>query len=611
MPARSMWQRYLSDQGDVGTEPAVHRMTGWIRRELTAAAARAGNFGRAHLLRLDLTPPERGTLPSLEDFVAEQGLDGFGEAEQQVLYAERHGTDLAAQRRRRTLLRRQLWAVHTLEAQLSQPVSQNDGCEVWFVDSLAQRLAANGIATLGALHARMRAAPDWWAGLRGIGVGKAQALTRFVAAHADTLGALPARCPADGPPGDLDATPAPAQAAAVSPLAPIERLVVPEALNGREGRFRAPPEACLLEADNDLQAIQAWLAAKAPMASHASDHAGEVRLTHTQLSYRKEAERFLLWAIFENLTALSSVAVEDCVRFRDFLLDPPAHWCGPRSVARWHAGWRPIEGRLSARSCGYAMSVLHNLFAFLVKQGYLRANPWPAVRPPVTPREGLDTGRALTAAQWQTVREVLDRLPRTPANRRLQVALRLLYETGIRLSELVGARAGDLEWLSLAQPPEAPEVGWWLTVLGKGGRLRRVPVSEAWIEQLGAYLTARGLPADPRRAPPGAFLLGSAAPGADATIGVSGNVFHTQLKAFFAHCAGQLAATDPQGAVRLRRASSHWLRHTNISHALDHGAPVEVVQQNAGHASLTTTTKYIKVADARRARAMRGLWEAR
>lgn len=38
--------------------------------------------------------------------------------------------------------------------------------------------------------------------------------------------------------------------------------------------------------------------------------------------------------------------------------------------------------------------------------------------------------------------------------------------------------------------------------------------------------------------------------------------------------------------------SPHWLRHAAASHALDRGAPVHVVQQTLGHASLATTSRY-------------------
>ena len=45
----------------------MHRMTGWIRAELGAAAARGGDFARARLLRLDLAPPGASPLPSLAE----------------------------------------------------------------------------------------------------------------------------------------------------------------------------------------------------------------------------------------------------------------------------------------------------------------------------------------------------------------------------------------------------------------------------------------------------------------------------------------------------------------------------------------------------------------
>ena len=40
------------------------------------------------------------------------------------------------------------------------------------------------------------------------------------------------------------------------------------------------------------------------------------------------------------------------------------------------------------------------------------------------------------------------------------------------------------------------------------------------------------------------------------------------------------------------RVSAHWLRHAHVSHALDRGAPVHLVQATVGHASLATTSRY-------------------
>jgi site-specific recombinase XerD len=622
---RTLWARYLSEQGEC-TATAVHRMTGWIRNELAATAARGGNFGRAHLLRLDLSPRAAATVPTLETFVAAAGLAEFSEAEQLDAYAARYGVAQDPQEKCRVrLLHRQLFAVHTLEAQAASPVALQDGCEAWFIDSLARRLAAVGVKTLADLHACMAERADWWHDLPGIGTGKARAVERFVAAHAATLGALPCR-PHEAKGERPTAAPAargqhgPAGAAS-SPLMPLERLVLHDARSGRTGRFRADPACCRLAASDDREAILVWLAVKGPPPEVGA------RLTHTQLAYRKEAERFLLWITLERGSALSSATVEDCAAYRDFLLAPPLRWCGPRAIPRWQAGWRPLEGPLSARSCSYALAVLNNLFGFLVQQGYLVGNPWRAVTPPKRRPSGPDIGRGLTEAQWAHVRKTLAGLPAGLAAQRLQLAVSLLHATGLRLAELLAATTDDLRWENWAEDGESRRGGWWLTVQGKGAKLREVPVPPAWVAQLATYLAARGyvgdvaqLPAIPlfgpaRRGPPPVGNRGvpdrASSPGSPGRSGggVSASAFHRQLKRFLGTCADSLAQTEPAAAVRLRRASAHWMRHTHISHALAAGVPVEVVQQNVGHASLDTTTCYVRTEHARRQRLMERLWD--
>lgn len=599
---RAVWERYLPDAGDFDDTPRVHRMTGWIRAELAAAAARTGDFGQARLLRLDLAPAEPA-LPSLEAFVARQGLEGVAQAEQLAAYTATYGSASAHQRRRTALMHRQVAAIHTLEARVAQPVALGDGVEAWIVEALAQRLKAAGIPTLHALRARMAERRVWWRDLRGIGPIKAFALAQFVGTHF---------APVEPGAGD------PATGTA-SALMPIDRLVLPADLSGQHGRFRAPRAQCLLTADDDRSAIQAWLGARGRPAVPPSAEPGRAgaRLTCTQQAYRKEAERFLLWAVRERRCALSSVTVEDCLAYRDFLLAPPPGWCGPRAQPRWNSLWRPFAGPLSPRSCAYALGVLGNLFTFLVDQGYVVGNPWRAVVPPRAVHRGPEPGRGLTLAQWQFVWRELTTLRHTVSAQRLQFALPLLHETGLRLSELLAATTEDLHWEALARPEMAPLEGWWLTVQGKGGRVREVSVSPDSLARLRAYLVARGLSAE-LSARPAAALVGAIPPAGwqhdgrawNATQGVTGMSFHRQLKAFFARCAQRLGDSDAAGAERLRRASTHWLRHTHVWHALDAGVPVEVVQQNVGHVSLDTTSRYVKTEQVRRLQAMQQLWQS-
>lgn len=604
---RPLWERYLGDVGSAEDAPQVHRMSGWIRAELAAAAARGGDFARARLLRLDLAPPEDGLLPSLEEFAEAKGLTEFGEADQLEAYESAFGTALTRQRRRTRMLARQLDAISELEAQMAWPARREDGVEAWLVEPLARRLIAQGVPTLGALHARVAAGGTWWDALRGIGVTKAAALEQFLRGHASTLGPLPSIYE-----DDEEAETSHSQGeSSVSPWMPGGQLVLPAELDGSRGQFRGPRERCLIGANTDAEAVVAWVAAKAKSKARrpgeATADAGERPLTCTQLAYRREGERLLLWAVLERRKALSALTLEDAIAYRDFLMAPPPEWCGRQAQPRWKASWRPLAGPLSPRSCVHALGIVANLFAFLVNQGYLIGNPWRGVSPPCEVERGPDVRRGFTHGQWRYLCEQLDALPSRLPAQRLQIALHLLHDTGLRIGELVAAKCDDITYESLVRPPEVPVEGWWLAVTGKGGRVRRVPVSNEWIGALAGYLVARGLPADPRQAVEAALLSRLTDGDVDT---VSASSIHRQLKRFFHHCATQLAKSDVASASALHRASCHWMRHTHVSHALDAGVPVQVVQQNVGHASLDTTTRYVRTEDAIRHAAMREFWSA-
>ena len=87
--------------------------------------------------------------------------------------------------------------------------------------------------------------------------------------------------------------------------------------------------------------------------------------------------------------------------------------------------------------------------------------------------------------------------------------------------------------------------------------------------------------------------------------GIAATTLYDQIKAFFGRCASELLKEgDQKGAARLAKASTHWLRHTHASHAIAGGMPIEVAQQNLGHASLATTTVYVKTEEKRRMKAV-------
>jgi site-specific recombinase XerC len=95
----------------------------------------------------------------------------------------------------------------------------------------------------------------------------------------------------------------------------------------------------------------------------------------------------------------------------------------------------------------------------------------------------------------------------------------------------------------------------------------------------------------------------------DPRAGISASTLYDQLKRFFVECFQALALTDKVGAARIVRASTHWLRHTFGSHAVAAHTPLEVVQSVLGHASLNSTTIYVKAERKRRFIEMSRFWD--
>ncbi|WP_029001056.1 hypothetical protein [Azohydromonas australica] len=119
-------------------------------------------------------------------------------------------------------------------------------------------------------------------------------------------------------------------------VVPLERLHVPSDLSGERGTLRAPLERCAIAARNDYDPIYTWLSTKS----------SEL----TQASYRREAERLLLWCVLQCKKALSSLTLDDALAYRDFIADPQpaAQWIGSKGVPRFAPLWRPFAGPLKA-----------------------------------------------------------------------------------------------------------------------------------------------------------------------------------------------------------------------------------------------------------------------
>lgn len=358
-------------------------------------------------------------------------------------------------------------------------------------------------------------------------------------------------------------------------------------------------------AANDHEAVGSWLASKKP-----GEKAGE--LSSTQRAYRKEAERLLIWAILERRKALSSLSVEDAAEYRAFLANPPASWCGPRHHQRWSPMWRPLEGPLQPVALRQALIILRSMFAFLMSQSYLLGNPFAAVALPSNPQRPLGSNRTLTFAQWDHIEASLQDRGDTEVERRLRRALRWLYATGMRLTEITQAKCEDLERVEYRTKEGAVAADWMLSVIGKGGRIRQVPVPSDLVDELGDALARHGFERQVGAVSnQGTHVLARFDSELERPFAWSSSGLYQAIKAFLADAAENL---EPADAQQLRKASTHWLRHSHGSHALQgragqHPVPIQVVQNNLGHASVGTTSMYLTTERDERMKAMRGLWK--
>lgn len=220
------------------------------------------------------------------------------------------------------------------------------------------------------------------------------------------------------------------------------------------------------------------------------------------------------------------------------------------------------EGRgYSARSDARLLSCLRAFYRDLLASGAIAADPTLLVDAPKLPR-GLP--KALSEADVAA----LLRMPAdTPLGLRDRAMIELMYACGLRVSELVGLVAAQV---NLRQGV--------LRVTGKGGKERLVPLGEEAADWLTRYV-AEARPALLRGGHSDALFVTAR------RTGMTRQMFWTLIKR---HAVA--AGIDPA------RVSPHVLRHSFATHLLNHGADLRALQLMLGHSSLSTTQIYTLVA---------------
>ncbi len=275
---------------------------------------------------------------------------------------------------------------------------------------------------------------------------------------------------------------------------------------------------------------------------------------NTLEAYRRDLEAFVAWAEAQGLL-LAAIKPADVSRYLS---------------AASTAG-------LAAASRARRLSAIRQFFKFLIAESVIALDPAQRVS---APRKQRTLPKTLNVAEVDRLIEAARRhadgahgVERVRAVR-LHCLLEMLYATGMRVSELVALPRATLEGDRRV-----------LTIRGKGGRERLVPLNGAARTALDAYL-GLGHDGSGDVAPmlPTRYLFASRS----AEGHLTRQRFAQDLKVLAAE-----AGLDPE------RVSPHVLRHAFASHLLDRGADLRSVQQLLGHADISTTQIYTHVLEER------------
>ena len=220
---------------------------------------------------------------------------------------------------------------------------------------------------------------------------------------------------------------------------------------------------------------------------------------------------------------------------------------------------------LAPRSVARAVACVRGFYKFMALERRLEQSPAADLRAP----------KAWPALPKFLDLDEVDRLlaqPDTtnPRGLRDKALLQTLYASGMRVSELVAVKPGDL---SLDEG--------YLTCIGKGDKQRIVPVGQEATEWLRRYIRDGRPTLLKKRTSPWLFVNARDG-GPLSRVG-----FWKVLKAY-----GREAGIT-------RAISPHVLRHSFATHLLERGADLRAIQLMLGHADLSTTQIYTHVLEAR------------
>ena len=195
--------------------------------------------------------------------------------------------------------------------------------------------------------------------------------------------------------------------------------------------------------------------------------------------------------------------------------------------------------------------------------------------------------RRISNLQWEFVLETAEiQASKDQRHERTLFIMNCLYGLYLRISELV---ADERSTPVMGDFRKDMDGNWWLHVVGKGNKSRIVTVSDAMLAAVKRYRNALGLTSLP--------TPDETTPLIPKNLGTGPVTSTRQIRTIVQNCFDlSFQRMRDEGfdndAIELEAATVHWLRHTGISEDVK-VRPREHVRDDAGHASMQTTDRYI------------------
>jgi integrase/recombinase XerD len=213
---------------------------------------------------------------------------------------------------------------------------------------------------------------------------------------------------------------------------------------------------------------------------------------------------------------------------------------------------RGLKARFKLTTVANKVLVIKSLFSFGVKTGYLSFNVGSFLKTP--------KAKETIAERILDVSDVRGLIKYGVKNERDRLLLSLMYGCGLRVSEAIG-----LTWNDLRSHGD----GGKATVFGKGCKTRMVLIPDKLWQQVKEFEKYHRV---------------------NQYVFISRH--HNQMERSVVH---RMIKRACRRAGIDERASAHWLRHSHASHSLEAGCNLRLLQQSLGHASVTTTERYLHI----------------